>query len=634
MLLSNGVNAFVISDVNSPHLQEQRQNYLKARTALKEKQFNRYRELRQKLDTYPLLPYLDYQEIYRDLNNFPYKKVDEFLETHENTYLGNLLLRQWLNQLAAKQHWHDYRSYFEENLKSTSHQCLFLWSRYKTGDKQALNEVETLWNVGKSQPDECDAIFAQWKKAGLLTNELLWSRYKKALLKKNFKFARYLKTQMPAATQEVAELFRKVLKKPDLLNNKTLFENYHPHKKDIIYHGLYRLLRNQPDLTWRLWQDYSATYAFSENERKRFQFSIAKRYAFLNRPKDVMRFYSALDMDQQGEVVKIQLREFLKLNDWKNISVWLQRLPETLKQEDIWQYWLARSMENLGRDKKEYQAIFENLSTKRSYYGFLSADRLGKPYSLQNAPTLVEQVTKQTLQNNPALQRARELFFIKKHQDARQEWKWAVANLSNQEYQGAAQMAYEWGWYRKSIESMAAAEAWNDLKIRFPIAHENIIRQQAKQTQLPSTLLFAIARQESAWEVDARSSAGAMGLMQLMPATAKETAKKAGIAHRKADLFEPEHNITLGSRYIGELLKKFNNNRLPAIAAYNAGPHRVNRWLAESANQLPYDVWIEVIPFRETRGYVKNVLAYAVVYSHRMGQDAPLLTQIEINKRL
>jgi soluble lytic murein transglycosylase len=142
-------------------------------------------------------------------------------------------------------------------------------------------------------------------------------------------------------------------------------------------------------------------------------------------------------------------------------------------------------------------------------------------------------------------------------------------------------------------------------------------------------LIFAIARQESAWENDAQSSAGAMGLMQILPATAKETASKVGIAFEQADLLTPEKNIIIGSKYISSLLKRFDNNRITAIAAYNAGPTRVSRWLKETDSNLPHDIWIEVIPFGETRKYVQNVLSYAVIYSHQTGNKMPLLTEIE-----
>ncbi len=147
-------------------------------------------------------------------------------------------------------------------------------------------------------------------------------------------------------------------------------------------------------------------------------------------------------------------------------------------------------------------------------------------------------------------------------------------------------------------------------------------------------MIFSIARQESAWEFDAKSRVGARGLMQIMPATAKYTAKKAKIPYRLSKLFEPEYNINLGSHYITGLLGQYNNNRALAIASYNAGPHRIKRWLARTNSSLPLDVWVEIIPFKETRKYVQNVLSYEVIYNYRQGQTVPLLTFAEANTSL
>src|SRR5690606_17081182 len=141
--------------------------------------------------------------------------------------------------------------------------------------------------------------------------------------------------------------------------------------------------------------------------------------------------------------------------------------------------------------------------------------------------------------------------------------------------------------------------------------------------------LYAIARQESAFREDARSPVGAMGLMQLMPATAREMAKRSGMSFQPQDLLKPEKNIALGSRYLNELLNQFNGNRILAAAAYNAGPSRVKRWLSKDDAKLPYDVWIETIPFQETRGCVQNVLSFSVIYAYRTGAKQPVVTREE-----
>jgi len=170
---------------------------------------------------------------------------------------------------------------------------------------------------------------------------------------------------------------------------------------------------------------------------------------------------------------------------------------------------------------------------------------------------------------------------------------------------------------------------WDDLSIRFPVNYEDIVEKNARRQGLPASLIFAIARQESAWQFDAHSRVGARGLMQIIPATAKETAKTIGVRYSKNKLFDPAYNITLGSAYIRGLLERFDNNRALAAASYNAGPHRVDQWKAHSKAQLPIDIWIDIIPFKETRRYVRNILSYEVIYNYRRGKKRPLLTQDE-----
>lgn len=615
-------------------LVKQRQLYTQARQALEDDNIARYNDLKQKLSNYPLIVYLDYQEIKRQLDDYPYQKVDEFLDKHQYSYLGQLLLKHWLNQLASRQRWHEYRSYYDANLNSSAHRCLFLWSRFKTGDHKSLEEVGALWNVGKSRPNQCNGLFKQWRKEGYLTNDILWSRYQKALVRNNTRLGRYLKTQMPKSTQAFATLFQKTLKDPSLLEKQANYSKTHPYFQHIVYNGLKRYARSKPDRAWKLWHKYESIHDFSDSQKSAFYYTLSRQYAFREKETDVLRLLNTLSEKNRIRIIGITIRKQLKKQHWQAVLEWIKRLPDNEQQNHRWQYWQARVHQLSDKPVETYQPVYKELAKQRNFYGFLSADHLDIAYNLQNTPTNVEQELLFSLKNTPAFERARELFILGKLNDARREWRNAITQFSPSEYQAAALLAHKWGWHRKSIESMAAAKTWNDLAIRFPVAHEEIINEQAAETQLPATLIYAIARQESAWESDARSSAGAMGLMQLLPATAKETASKAGIKHSKSDLFLPQHNIALGSRYIGELLQQFDNNRVPAIAAYNAGPGRVNRWLKNSERQLAHDIWIEVIPFNETRKYVQNVLSYAVIYSHHTGQPAPLLTQLEAKELL
>ena len=172
---------------------------------------------------------------------------------------------------------------------------------------------------------------------------------------------------------------------------------------------------------------------------------------------------------------------------------------------------------------------------------------------------------------------------------------------------------------------MAQAQYWDDLDVRFPMAHRDTLVREAKVRGLHSSWVFAITRQESAFMDDARSGVGASGLMQLMPATAKETARKFSIPLASPQqVLNPDTNIQLGAAYLSQVHGQFNGNRVLASAAYNAGPGRVRQWL-KGANHLGFDVWIESIPFDETRQYVQNVLSYSVIYGQKLNVPQPLV---------
>ena len=229
------------------------------------------------------------------------------------------------------------------------------------------------------------------------------------------------------------------------------------------------------------------------------------------------------------------------------------------------------------------------------------------------------------LQADPAIIRARELFFHGQRSDARREWLSATRELEPLQHLQAAQLVRQWGWYEQAIREAITARQWDDMLLRFPVAYSEQIYRAANKNNIDSTWILAVARQESAFTPDARSHAGAMGLMQLMPATAKETAKRAKVRYRGSQqLADPDLNIKLGSYYLASLGRRYEGHRVLATAAYNAGPHRVKRWL-EKRKDLPSDIWIETIPFDETRNYVQNVLSFSVIYSDILGQPKRLL---------
>ena len=224
-----------------------------------------------------------------------------------------------------------------------------------------------------------------------------------------------------------------------------------------------------------------------------------------------------------------------------------------------------------------------------------------------------------------SIQRAFEFFKLGESINARREWFAAINRFDQHQLASATVLADRWGWHQQAIHTTIKAQQWNDLSIRFPLAYRSHMANAAQSTTIKLEWLYAVARQESAFADDAYSSVGARGLLQLRPSTAKIIARKIGVSYKTQDLYHADKNIALGSVYLKQLLEDFEGNRILATAAYNAGPHRVKKWLTRQGKALPHDIWIETLPFYETRSYVQNVLAFSVIYGYRLGIDAPLI---------
>jgi soluble lytic murein transglycosylase len=407
--------------------------------------------------------------------------------------------------------------------------------------------------------------------------------------------------------------------------------------RDIIVYGIQKLARQDATTALKLWRGFDAQQLFNDEDRRETHYQLAARLMRQDRPEAAEQLLSSIVDVTRADLGEWLIRDALRKQDWEKAYEWLARLPEDTQATERWSYWRARIMEELdikeinGRAPKD---IYASVATTRSFYGFLSADKLGYEYGLVDKPMPISEELLQQVENSPGIQRAREFFILGDLGAANREWYHTTRNMPTNEVVAAGRIANLWGWHRHGIQAMIDAQEWNDLQVRFPLAYQDQVAKVAQSTAINPLFLYAIARQESAFMADARSPVGAMGLMQLMPATAQQTAKRSGIAYTVQDLLKPEKNITLGGHYLNQLLGQFNGNRILAAAAYNAGPSRVKQWLSKDNAKLPYDVWIETIPFQETRGYVQNVLSFSVIYAYRTGTKQTFLTKEEANSPL
>nr|WP_294979321.1 transglycosylase SLT domain-containing protein [uncultured Pseudomonas sp.] len=614
-----------VQTANAASLPQQRQMYDEAQKALARNDSGPYFRYQSALADYPLEPYLAYDELTNRLKSASNDEIERFITEHGDLPQINWLKLRWLRQLADRGDWNTFVNYYDPKMNFTELDCLYGQYQLGHGKKaEGYATAEKLWLVGKSQPDACDTLFSIWQADGQLTEEKVWKRLKLAAEARNYGLATTLSRRLPTLGSQGA-LLVKVAQNPAQLSQTTRFTARDHATADVVGLGLRRLARQDPEKAIGLLDYYESVLPFSSDEKvsiaREIGLSLARRYD--PRALPLMEKYDPQLRD--NTVTEWRLRLLLRLGRWQDAYQLTRALPPELAETNRWKYWQARALQLAEPQSKQAISLYQPVARERDFYGFLAADRINAPYQLNNRPVSPDPRTLQRVRNAASTRRALEFYARGEIINARREWYHAARLLSHDELLAQAKIAYDMQWYFPAIRAISQAKYWDDLDIRFPMAHRNTLVREARNRGLHSSWVFAITRQESAFMSDARSGVGATGLMQLMPATAKETSKKFGIPLASPQqLIVPDLNIQLGAAYLSQVHAQFNGNRVLATAAYNAGPGRVRQWLKD-ARHLAFDVWVETIPFDETRSYVQNVLSYAVIYGQKLNAPQPIV---------
>ncbi|MGG2397173.1 transglycosylase SLT domain-containing protein [Pseudomonas sp. SH1-B] len=614
-----------VASAEAASLAQQRQYYDEARRALAKGDSGPYRNYQAALRDYPLTPYLAYEELTSRLKSASNAEIEKFLAEHGDLPQASWMKLRWLRWLAERGDWKPFLAHYDPDLNFTELDCLYGQYQMSHGQVAEGNATaEKLWLVGKSQPNACDPLFERWAANGQLTENRRWQRTKLAVEAGNYGLANYLVKGLSTLSGH-GKLMLEVAQKPQILKQTARFAPADEAMGDVVGLGLRRLARQSPEDALPLLDSYAQRMKFSADEKvaiaRQIGLTLAKRFDM--RGLQVMAKYDPELRD--NSVSEWRARLLLRNGRWEEAYQLTQRMPSDLASSNRWRYWNARSLQLAQPNSQQPAVLFQALAKERDFYGFMAADQVKAPYQLNNQPLSVDPKVIQKVRNTAGIRRAMEFHAMGQIVDGRREWYHVSRLFSRDELVAQARLAYEMEWYFPAIRTISQAQYWDDLEVRFPMAHRDELVREARRRELHSSWVFAITRQESAFMADARSHAGAMGLMQLMPATARETARKFGIPLASPQqALNPDTNIQLGAAYLSQVYGQFNGNRVLASAAYNAGPGRVRQWL-RGANHLSYDVWVENIPFDETRQYVQNVLSYSVIYGQKLDAPHPLV---------
>ncbi len=612
-------------------LNYQRWQFEQAINSFKNNNLASFHDISVGLQDYPLYYYLRYQYLKPRLKRVGTAEIKAFLTQYGNSYFGEKLRRDWLKQLAKEGNWSTFVQFYtpQESIKL---QCDYVQARLMTRQdtRAAQLDAKNLWLVGKSQPKNCNPVFEYLYQSGLVNETLLWERIGLAMKKGKLSLAGVLAKRLAPTDRMWVSRWISMHRKPA----QTLAQFNEPDLpivREIVLHGIKRLAKKQFEQANEYWEGFQRHYAFSIQQIGEMQRDLALASVKQKHSK-ALTWLTAVNKNFLNEKVsKARINLAFKQQNWRALADFITELSEEEQDTLQWRYWLARATEQMGK-RVQAQRLYKALANERDYYGFLAADRIGAKHQMQHRSIEYTQAEEAQLMQNFSIASAYEFYNLNKRTDkdkwllnARREWHYVIKSLSSHQQAIAAALASNWKWHDRALITAAKAGYYDDLDVRFPLAFYGPLAAGASSQGLELAWVYGIVRQESAFMSKVRSRAGAMGLMQLMPATGRLVAKKIGIKLRRTqDILNVETNVSLGTAYLRQMLDRFDGNHMLATAAYNAGPGRAKRWAARN-NCMPADIWVELIPFNETRKYVRSVLFYTSVFESRLGQQQQLM---------
>lgn len=571
----------------------------------------------------PLGIYPRYWLLTRQVATATPEQILPFLTYYQGSWLAEKLRGEWLAVLGKRGDWDLFRQQYAllADTSSQELQCYLFASRQAAGDKRALADArEALWFTAKDLPAACSSILEALQKSSVLTEDDRWARLRLAFEANAQGLARHLSTGL-GRTLTAAEL-QTLVSTPARFLDKATFKTRLDGELAIF--ALTRLARTDVD------------DAFSRLEKLKPQLTKeAEAYALRQvalaaaRKHDerALQWFAATEgkTPWSDAMLEWRIRIALRAGQWETVLASIRQLSDSTRQLRPWQYWEARALE-AAKAVPEANRIFAQLSVDDDYYGLLSRDRLGPIAAPASSVYRVADEDWRRLQANAGLQRALALRELDLRTEAVREWNWSLRGADDRLLLVAAEAANQAGWYDRAIYAADRTKQLHNYNLRYLSPYREVTRGYARELGLDESWIYGLIRQESRFITAARSGVGASGLMQLMPGTAQWVANRIGLKYHASMVNEIGINVQLGTYYMKHVLEQLSSQPVLATAGYNAGPNRARQWQPVDRD-MEAAVYVESIPFLETRDYVKKVMANAVAYSTVFGESRRTLTE-------
>lgn len=585
--------------------------------------------VQQQLQDYVLYPYIQARILAARLQNGLTPELDQeierFIAQEGFTPASSMLYRRWLIHLAQGGQWERFLMHYavvqnDEPINASLH-CYRAQLAIEQRNNQLARTLGLVaWRSGRTQDPACDPVFAWLEAQGAITEKLFAERLDNALRLHNDSLARQMAARLPPARAQAVLKRVNLMRLPAAQLPAQLAGIQDP---DALLVGLVRLAAIDPATSQNLLSQARSKRMLSATQQAVAQRALAISWAQRHDPAGQSLLGELPPSLLDEAVLTWGFRDALWHGDWTLAAKWLGALEPAQQRERAWRYWMIRIH---GDDLPEARATYRDLATWPDYYGILAWNRLtdgDKPAPWLAPATKPDPTALRGLNDMPQAQRAREWLFLNNLPEARRAWQDLLARLNSTLRQQAALLALSWHWDSEAVAAMRGLDPRYGLDVRYPTPYRDLVFSRADQFSIPQSWVYAIMRSESLFRPDVASYAGALGLMQLMPATAGDMARKLKLGSlNQQGILTAERNVLLGSAYLGELASRFESNVALATAAYHAGPNRVSRWLPPHAMSM--DVWVDNVPIEATREYVRNVVRDYAIYSGRLGMPIAL----------
>lgn len=619
ILISELFGITAAADSVDGSVSESRQKFQLAVKELRSGAGPRYQSLREELADYPLAMYLDALVIEGNLHYASADDMLTFMAAAGDSPLAMRTLRSFVRHKVEDRRWQTVIDVTERSDLTTELSCHRAHALLKRRrPDSAIPILNNAWSVGKSQIKACDPAFKVWFEHSGPTDDIIWERALKAADARNSYLLSYLQRFASKALKRSLADLADIYRRPDRVTQRVRGREIH--QRDIAFIGIKRLARVNPGKAFNALKTLTQRFDFTLNQLSEMHGLIVRHSLFAKSAAPAQWVREQLMRLDNDELTEIYLRSRIETADWTGLREAYTWLSASKQSTDEWRYWRAIAA---GPGEAEFsQATFEQLAEGRGFHAYLAATTLAKPLSLGAIPASADHATALT---SSVVERVNELLALGMDWEARTEFRSALGDP--QIALSLAELASSQGRHPWAIEAAAAAGAWNRVDLRFPVVYVDEFKNASEESGLSVESLLAVARRESALSPDAVSEVGARGLMQLMPSTARLTARKHNYRYSRSRLMRPGYNTAVGGLYFADLIDNYEGNRVLALAAYNAGPNRVRRW---REGGLSVARWVDTIPFKETREYVRAVLAYNVIYSLKSGVEVEFLSESEL----